>query len=222
MTISHLNRFHNRSLRKETKLSEVPLDNVFSKLVLVLWMSLSEIEFNILLTENEELTKSFLEKIDLSKKTELDKWITLIDYFFKEQYFGNQNRELTQVDLGDTTFHRYETIKNIVAEDLRPFIELRNRIAHGQWAVAFTSEGIKKNQELTTHIWKLSKKDIMLLKSFVRNLPPLLKLLITSKKTFERDYDKYTNKINKAKKDVDLRFDWLVKYLGNKAKKAAM
>lgn len=218
MTITHLNRFHNRSLRKTTKLSNVPLDNIFSKLSLVLWTSLAEVELNILITENEHFTRAFLDTVDLTKKIETHKWLALLDYYFQKHYLASQKTTLSKTNLGDTAHHRYHTIRDVILDDLGPFIELRNRVAHGQWAVAFNSDGLKKNQELTTHIWKLSKKDLIFLKSLVKNLPPLVKLLISSKTTFERDYDKYLNRINRARKEVDLRFDFLVKHLKRKAK----
>ena len=211
MTITLLNRFQLRALRKGTKLSEISLDNIYSKLVLTLWVSLAEVEFNILLTANEYFTKSFLETVDLSRKSEVEKWLVMVDYFFKDKYFNRQDREPSLINLGDTNYHRYEMLRKIITEDLRPFIELRNRLAHGQWAVAFNYIGHGENQELTKDIWTLSKKDIMLLKSFVTNLPPLVKLLITSRKTFERDYDKYVYRIIKAKNDADLKFEWIRK-----------
>ena len=49
----------------------------------------------------------------------------------------------------------------------------------------------------------------MLVKSLVVNFPKLMKLLITSKATFERDYDRYINKLLRAKNDADLKFEWL-------------
>lgn len=212
MTITHLNRFHVRAARKGTNMSEVSLDNIFAKIVLPLWISLLEVEFMILITENNTFTNIFLQHIDINNKCEVDKWSSLIDYFFKLNYFNNQKRELTEPNLGSTIYHRYNTLHKILNDDISPFIEMRNRISHGQWAVAFNFNNEDKNQVLTTHIWKLSKKEIMLLKSFVTNFPILIKFLVTSKKTFERDFDKYTNRIIKAKVDKDLKYKWLKKH----------
>jgi hypothetical protein len=211
MTITYLNRFHVNALRREQKLSEICLDNIYSKIMLILWVSLAEVQFNLLVTENEHFTKTFLESTDISNKSEVGKWLALIDYFFKDRYFRKQDRELNVLNLGDTNYHRYETLVKVVTEDLKIFIELRNRLAHGQWAVAFNYTYLEKNQTLTNHIWRLSKKDIMLLKAFIANLPPLLELLITSRETFERDYDKYMHRIIKAKNDADLKFEWIKK-----------
>ena len=211
-TIIHLNRFHIGALRKRQKLNELSLDNIYSKLILPLWTSLAEVEFHLLITQHEQLTKPFLDKVDLSNKPETDRWLALVEYFFKDKYLNNQKRELNKLNLGVTHYHRYETLIKIISEDLKPFVELRNRLAHGQWAVAFNSVGGAKNQKFTTQAWILSKKDMILLKAFVTNLPPLVELLMTSKKTFERDYDKYVHRILLAKKDVDLRFAFILSH----------
>jgi hypothetical protein len=209
--IKHLNTFHNRALRKQSKLNELKLDNIFAKLLLPLWVSILEIEFNILLYANYTFTKGFLYSINVSSVTEYDKWIALTDFFFKKQYLKSHKREITKTSIGDTNYHRYMTIIEIIQNDLKPFIELRNRIAHGQWAVALNTTGTARNPELTRHAWTLSKRDLILLKAFIENLPELLKFLIISKKTFERDYDVYIGRINLAKQDVDLRLKGLMK-----------
>ncbi len=211
ITITHLNRFHIRALRKDTKLNELKLDNIYAKLQLILWISLLEIEFNILLAEKEHLVTNFLKRKNIASRSETSKWKALITFCFKERYIGKQDRHLNITNIGDTNYHRYNSLITIVDQDLKPFIELRNKLAHGQWAVAFNFNKFDKNQDLTNSIWKLSKRDIMLLKSFVRNLPSLIKLLIISKKTFERDYDKHIGKIMKAKEDADLKFKSLLR-----------
>lgn len=210
MTIIHLNRFHRRALAKDSRLSEIALDNIWAKLMLILWTSLAEVEFNILLTEHYHFTKAFLTYTNINRKSATDKWLALVDYFFRDKYFRNQQRKLDEMNLGSTNYQRYFKLRQIIQEDLGPFIELRNRIAHGQWAVTFNYTGFEKNQELTTHAWKLSKKQIMLLKAFITNLPPLIRALITSRATFERDYDKYVNRIVKAKHDADMKFEWIL------------
>jgi len=50
-----------------------------------------------------------------------------------------------------------------------------------------------------------------LIKSISKNLPPLMKLLITSRKTFERDIDRYMHKLLKAQNDAEMKYEWLKK-----------
>lgn len=211
MTICYLNRFQVDGLRKGKKLNEISLDNLYSKLNLVLWMSLLEVEFNILISENEQFTNDFVGANNITNKTETEKWIELIKYYFKKNYFKRQDREISLINLGDTNYHRFEVLTKTIEQDLKPFMEMRNRIAHGQWAVAFNSICTEQNRGITKYIWTLSKKEMMLVKAFVKNLPPLIKLLITSKETFERDYDRYIYRLIKAKTDADLKYNWIAK-----------
>lgn len=141
----------------------------------------------------------------------IEKWDVLNDYFFKAQYFGRQDRELNELNLGLTNFSRYIAIHNFIHNNLKIFVEIRNKLAHGQWAVSFNRSGSGKNQEITASIWQLAKKEIMLIKSISKNLPPLMKLLITSKKTFERDVDRYMHRLLKAQKDADIKYEWIKK-----------
>lgn len=211
MTIDFLNRSHVESLRKGWKLNELSLDNVYSKMQVILWMSQLEVEFNLLITENYHFTKSFINEIDIDNLSTIEKWNILNDYFFKAQYFGRQDRELNELNLGLTNFSRYVAIHNFINENLKVFVEIRNKLAHGQWAVSFNTSGKGKNQQITTSIWRLSKKEIMLIKSISKNLPSLMKLLITSKKTFERDVDRYMHRLLKAQKDADIKYEWVKK-----------
>ncbi len=209
MTIDFLNKVHVESLIKGWKLNELSLDNVYSKIQLVLWMSQLEAQFNLLISENEHFTKDFMDKINTEDLSIVEKWDSLNDYYFKVQYFKRQDRELNELNLGLTNFSRYTAIHNFIHNNLKLFVEMRNKLAHGQWAVSFNRSGNDKNQQITTNIWKLSKKEIMLIKSISKNLPPLMKLLITSRKTFERDVDRYMHKLIKAQNDADMKYEWL-------------
>lgn len=211
MTITHLNRFHVRAARKQTKISDLSLNNIFAKLVLTLWISLVEVEFNILIEENEPKTKKFVDSINLDKKTTTQKWTSLLDYFFKKQFLKKQSHKLNLINLGHTNYHRYKTLKEILEKDLNSFIELRNKIAHGQWAVILNSNKNNKNDKLTASVWTLSKKELMYLRNLAKNVPIILNLLITSKSTFEKDFEKYINRIVKAKELNEIRYKHLLK-----------
>jgi hypothetical protein len=208
MTITYLNRHHIESL-SGARVNEISLDNIYSKLILPQWISLLEVEFNILIYENVFHTLNFIEKVNLINKSLVEKWVSLIEYFFKDKYMKNQRRKLTKLNIGDTNFHRYESLIEIINEDLTTFIEMRNRLSHGQYAAALNYKADNINTHITKQLWTLSKKEIMFLRIIVKNLPTLIKLLIISKPTFERDYDKYIFRIQKAKNDADIKYEWL-------------
>lgn len=165
------------------------LDNLFAKLILPLWVSLLEIEFNLIAYDKHPCALQFRKNVNFEGLAETEKWLNLNDFLFKERYLNNQKRKLTKTSLGDTACYRYETLNKIVENDISPFINLRNRIAHGQWSVAFNSLGMAKNQQLTQRAWTLSKKDLMIFKILLENFPLLLRNLMSSKNTFEKNYD---------------------------------
>ena len=215
MVLTHLNSFHNRAVIKSTKLGELSLDNIFSKLILPLQIAILETELNILLTKHSRF-KPLIGSIDLPSKSLVEKWLLTVDFLFKDAYSINKSQEITEFTLGDTNFHRYKCIVALIRDDLGPFIEVRNRLSHGQWEVAFNYDVLTKNQALTTSRWTISKKDIMLLRSFVKNLPILIELLLIGKKVFESGYDRFLGRIQRAKKDADLKYLTFV----NKGKRA--
>lgn len=199
MTITHLNRFHLRAVRKDTKVSELSLDNIFAKIIVGLWVALLEVEY--------ELIKSKI-KLKEEKKSLTNKYLQLVDMLFREKYLSEGQAVLNQRNLGHDSYQRYKTLTDIIKNELNIFIEVRNKIAHGQWHVSFTDSGVI-NKDITANVWKLSKKDLLILKTLAINLPIILSSLIQSRKTFEKDFDKNVNKIFLSKEDNEVRFNWL-------------
>lgn len=210
--IKLLNPLHLRAVRKGTKCNEITLDNLYSKMLLVMWVSMLEIEFDLLLYD--PIFGLYLEKFLIDKNinnlSEINKWRVLVEFCFRKQYLNNNLKtSISVISLGDTSFHRYLNLLDILEKDIKPYVELRNRLAHGQWSIAFNDSDFEKNQKITQFVWTISKKDLMLLKSYIKNFPTLIRSLLLSKKTFESTYDKYVNRINLAKNDIDKRYAWL-------------
>ena len=206
MAITHLTSFHGRAVTKKTKLNDVSLDNVFAKLILPLQVSILEIELNIIINKHVSLFALLTSSTNFSKKTLTEKWVSVLVFLFEERYLKGNGKSMNKVSIGDTNFHRYATLLELISKELNSFIELRNRLAHGQWGIAFNHDVLIKNQELTTAAWTLSKKETMVINAFVTNLPILFKLLSTSKTAFEGSYDRYIGKIQRAVKDADIKY----------------
>jgi hypothetical protein len=206
MAITHLSSFHGRAVSKKTKINEVTLDNVFAKLILPLQISLFEIELNIIINKHNALFMPLISSSGFSKKPLTERWIKVLLFLFEEKYLKGKGKIMDEVSIGNTNFHRYNTLRNLISKELDSFIELRNRLAHGQWGIAFNNDALIKNQDLTTAAWTLSKKETMVINAFANNLPILFKLLSTSKSAFESSYDLYIGKIQRAIKDANIKY----------------
>ena len=113
------------------------------------------------------------------------------------------------------------SLNDLITNDIEFFVEIRNRLAHGQWAIAFNSDSTNKNQTITTRIWTLSKKDLIVLRNVLRNFVMATSDLVCSKATFEKKFDLYMARINEAKHNIDKMYDGVLKHLKEMARKKA-
>lgn len=204
LTVNHLNSFHVASVRKGTKVNELDLDNIFAKVILPLWVSLFEIELDQVLFRYP-MFDDLRTETGFNRQAEYVKWKKVIEKAFRMQYGLSMKSQITATTIGDTTYHRYKSMCKAL-DDLDAYIQLRNRIAHGQWAIAFNESGDSKNEQLTQKAWTLSKKDMMIVKVYYKNLPRLLNELCSSRSQFENNYDKHMKKLNLVGSEIDNRF----------------
>jgi len=66
-----------------------------------------------------------------SYPNEIAKWHGLCEFLFRLQYLGGKQKQLNRVNLGVAAFTRYSLLKEILDNYIAPFIELRNKLAHG-------------------------------------------------------------------------------------------
>lgn len=189
-----------------------------TRLLVFLWMSWAETSLNALIYKHPHVTEDIRTKV-LSARKEIDKWHILIDEFFKKHYLSKKQTSITRRIMGHSPYARYLSLKEIIEKEVNIFIEIRNRLAHGQWKIALNTEATNKSQDITTKLWALSKKEILYLKSTLVNLNKILNDLICSKATFERDFDAYISRIDKTKYDFDENFEWYLKHLKGMKKK---
>lgn len=139
------------------------------------------------------------------------KWRKLIELSFRRQYLGgNKNKALNVLNLGHTNFGRYQNLNEILDNQVTIFIGIRNKLAHGQWAIALNNEGTSKQQDTTSAIWKLTKKDTILLNKHIEVFSNLIEFLVASKIKFEENNDKQIHKLERTKHDMETSYQWVL------------
>lgn len=133
--------------------------------------------------------------------TQFGQWQTAIEMAFRKQY-KIPRAPLTQNILPHSAFSRYKTLSEMLKDELQPIIELRNKLAHGQWIYLLNSEGDDIAQ---TQMNKLRVENLLSLQ-FKRNLITYLSSvihdLVVSKPTFERDFDNHFRAIIETKRNL--------------------
>ncbi len=82
----------------------------------------------------------------LAKDTQLERWNLAVEVAFRKHYKipkANLNRSV----LGVASFSRYETLCVLFNEDIKITIEIRNKLAHGQWLYPLNNEGTSVETE---------------------------------------------------------------------------
>lgn len=206
--ITQLNRTLNKALaRKEHNEAYVHIRCLF-----ILYVSWLEVSMYCILHSANKLSSDERQTIICLNK-EIDKWDKIVDICFKKYYLSTRQRIFSKVNLGPTTFYRYQELHNLINVHISSYISIRNRLAHGQWSIAVNSKGTGKSQELTTNIMTLTKKDIMLIKTILNNFVNLITALCCSKTVFENNYDTFIHKIDLGKTQIEERYQWTIDHL---------
>lgn len=204
----------NRTLNAAIKNCDELQERIYIRLLIILWMTWAECKLNALLTEHPQVTDEDREYIDANSRSELDRWNLILERFVRRRYLNaDSDRELSRLTLGHTTFHRYMTLSELINNNIALYIEIRNRLAHGQWHIALNSQLSAKSPDLTQSIWKLSKVDVLILKRTLIIVSNAIRDLISSSKAFENNFDKHLRDLDLAKRQFEGRMDDLRAFL---------
>lgn len=144
-------------------------------------------------------------EIDSILKCSLEnKWVSTLEIAISKAYNINRNGNISN-QLDFTARARYNEIVTLIKNDLVPSIEIRNRIAHGHWLIAFTNDLKNKSEDLTRQIRTENIVTLQLKKKLLSGLSQLIHDLAVSPSTFERDFDRNYRLIEQNKRNLHKR-----------------
>lgn len=115
-----------------------------SKLLALLYCTLSEAQFIQIVHTPDGFTSAEIETIKAAKKSNVeDGWTTMIDLAMDK--VGDW-RNIADLEARRNSLHK------IIADFVTTPSILRNKIAHGQWEFALNRENTKENKDLTTDL----------------------------------------------------------------------
>lgn len=104
-----------------------------------------------------------------------------------------------------TTRARYSALLNIIDEDLRPIIEARNKLAHGQWVRPLNSENDDYSPTHTQQINGENAHSVKCKHRILEYLSQIIHDLAVGVEAFERDFDAHYSKLEHAKREITSR-----------------
>jgi hypothetical protein len=136
--------------------------------------------------------------------TQLLRWQKTVEIAFRRQY-RIPRAVLSENVLRHSDFSRYITLNNMLVNDLGSIIELRNKLAHGQWVYPLNSDGNDVAQEQMDGLRLENILSLQFKKKLLESLSSAIHDLVVSKPTFERDFDDHFRVIVETQRNLKNR-----------------
>lgn len=127
-------------------------------------------------------------------QTQLEQWQNAIDFAFRKHHHLGHAALDARV-LGVAQAARRAALHDVLKNELRVVIEIRNKLAHGQWIYPFNSDGTAIEQDKYKAINLENLQSLQFKLSLLGHLADAVHDLVVSARTFERDFEVHFRKL---------------------------
>lgn len=188
------------SARKAIAEKNTPATQSFLRLYAFLLGAWAETRLHKLINENGAFIDVEKSKIS-AQPSQLDQWHKTVEISFRS-YYHVPKAELTVTTLPHSAYHKFQTIKDIIDIDLKSIIEVRNKLAHGQWIYPLNSDCTGVEQGKYTLINKENLLSLQLKQSMITTVADIVHDLSVSRATFDRDFDSHYRQVIAIKNNL--------------------
>lgn len=139
-----------------------------------------------------------------SGRSQLDWWYASLETGYRKRY-NVPKAKLSESTLKATSWMRYCALQSLIHNELKPVIEMRNTLAHGQWARALNSDSTNISSVMMIAIRSENALSARFKRSLIENLSNLIHDLVSSKDAFERDYDVHYKHVVSNRQNLEFR-----------------
>jgi hypothetical protein len=148
---------------------------------------------------HEEFGFSADERVQVeSKNTQLEQWQHCIDLAFRKHHKITK-APLDQTSLGVTHAARRTALHDVLQNELKIIIEIRNKLAHGQWIYPFNNAGTAVESDKYKLINQENLLSLRFKSALIGHLADAVHELVVSPVTFERDFDTHFRHLNQVR-----------------------
>lgn len=135
--------------------------------------------------------------------SQLNSWKIALELGFRRRY-ALPTASLVAA-LPHTPRSYYRSLLEVIEADLKPIIEVRNKLAHGQWSRTLNNENDDLSPSMMAQISAENAHTIKCKKRILEALARLIHDLVAGNIAFERDFDKHFKNLETAKRDISTR-----------------
>lgn len=151
---------------------------------------------------NEEFGFDVSERaIVQGKATQLEQWQQAIDLAFRKHY-GVKKAKLDVRSLGVDYAARREALQGVLKNELRIIIEIRNKLAHGQWIFPLNNAGTAVESDKYTLINQENLQSLQFKYALLEHLANAVHDLVVSPHAFQRDFESHYKKLMQVRTNL--------------------
>lgn len=141
----------------------------------------------------------------ISESSQFDRWKCLLNVAFRAHNGLNARTALTKDTLPIDDFLLYQELGQLLDHELRIIIEIRNKLAHGQWEYPLNEActGVLQDKKRL-----LNQENLLSLKfkrTIIDNLLSIMRDLAVSHGTLQRDFGVYYDRLRNARRNLAKR-----------------
>jgi hypothetical protein len=137
----------------------------------------------------------------LAEQTQLDRWRLSVDLAFRKHHTVPK-APLNERALGVAHAARRGALHDVLENELRVIIEIRNKLAHGQWVYPLNNEGTAVEPDKYKLINRENLQSLQFKFALLSHLADAVHDLVVSPRTFERDFEEHFKKLFQVRKNL--------------------
>ena len=193
---------HTERLARAAIASSDPQNSLRSLLRLYAFLIGAWAECRLLKLLHEELGFKNIERINITvKPTQFEQWQETVDLAFRKHHKISK-APLDENSLGVAHAARRAALHDVLGNELRIIIEIRNKLAHGQWVYPLNNEGTAVEPEKYKLINKENLQSLKFKFDLLGHLADATHDLVVSPATFNRDFELHFRKLFQARTNL--------------------
>jgi hypothetical protein len=173
-------------------------ETVLTKLYALLVAAKLECRLQKLLYQPDGFSESQRQFV-LQEDSQLARWLRAVDVGFRFQY-GVQT--VNQQSLGFAAWSQYDALSELIETELKPIIELRNKLAHGQWRFTLNSAATDVIADQMRELKRLNFTNIRLKSALADYICDAIHELVVARDARARNFDQHFNRVLETRRNL--------------------
>ena len=189
------------SIRSAIARGHVSTEHSLVKLYVLLMAAWAETRLLKLIHEKDAFTVRERALL-LNESSQLPRWKATIKKAFQKHY---KTTRLNETTLGVANYARFARMQEILDNEFALIIELRNRLAHGQWVFLLNTSGDTVNECYMAAIGRENFVRLQYKKNVLFHMGAIIHNLVVSKPWFEEAFDTHYRAILDSMRNLETR-----------------